>query len=72
MQASYVNAEGTDILLIEEDGTRLALKPGDPRLQAMRVEAFVPPPPPPQSVTDLLALREQIDAALAALPQDAA
>lgn len=72
MQASYVNAEGTDILLIEKDGTRLALKPGDPRLQGMRVEAYVPPPPPPQTVTDLLELRDRVNAALAALPQDAA
>jgi hypothetical protein len=69
MRAAYVNTEGTDILLIEDDGTRLALKPGDLRLKGLRVKAFTPPAAPSQAVTDLLALRAQIDAALAAMPQ---
>ena len=72
MRAFYANPEGSDVLLEEDGGTRLALKPGDPRLEGLEIEAFVPPPttqPAIPTMEQLLALRAQIDAALAALAQ---
>lgn len=70
MRAIYANPEGSDVLLDRGDGIPLALKPGDALLDGLEIEPFVPPPvvqPPMPTVEQLLALRAQIDAALAAL-----
>ena len=69
MRAEYANADGSDVWLIRDDGSRMAVKPTHPELAGLSIAPFVPPPPAPAAVADLLALRAQIDAAIAALAQ---
>lgn len=48
--ASYANAEGSAVLLVEDDGTRWATGPADARLAGLAIAPFSAPAPVPPTV----------------------
>ena len=44
MQATFANAAGSDVLLVRDDGSRHALKPGDPQLEGLEIQPYRPDP----------------------------
>ncbi|APT59554.1 hypothetical protein RGI145_19605 [Roseomonas gilardii] len=50
--AAYANADSTDVALTRDDGTVVAVKPDDPRLEGVEIAPYAPDPVPvPQEVT---------------------
>ncbi|MBO1078099.1 hypothetical protein [Roseomonas haemaphysalidis] len=51
--ARYANADRTDVLLIQDDGLRLALKPDNPLLDGTEIGPYEPPELPVPDLTPL-------------------